>query len=273
MRILVVSDIHANPAALAAVAAAEAGPFDARFCLGDIVEYGPDPAPCVDWVRANCTAVVRGNHDHGAAQNVDTQGVSGFRYLTMVSRRSTTARLADADRRYLAGLPTTRLLRVAGKSFFLVHASPRDPMDEYVPAEPVAWADRLAGLPVDYLLVGHTHVPLTLSVGRTTVVNPGSVGLGRDGNPHARYAVIDDAGVTLKEVPYDVAATVAAVHASDLEPLAKQMLADVYTHGRYVHPPDLPHPHSGANGHAQGNGRPSGGYAPVVLTVAPPRAG
>ncbi len=268
MRILVVSDIHANPAAVAAVAAAEAGPFDARLCLGDIVEYGPDPGPCIDWVRANCTAAVRGNHDHGAAQNVDTQGASGFRYLTMATRRSTAARLSDGDRRYLAGLPTTRMLKLGGKTFLLVHASPRDPMDEYVPAEPAAWADRLAGLTVDYLLVGHTHVPLLLNVGRTTVVNPGSVGLARDGNPHARYAVIEDGAVTLKEVPYDVAATVAAVAASDLEPLAKQMLAAVYTQGRYVHPPELTPP-AGANGHANGNGR----HLPVVLTVAPPRAG
>lgn len=270
MRILVVSDIHANPAALAAVAAAEDGPFDARLCLGDIVEYGPDPGPCIDWVRTHCTAAVRGNHDHGAAQNVVTQGVSGFRYLTMATRRSTAAQLGDADRRYLAGLPTSRMMAIGGKTFLLVHASPRDPMDEYVPAEPAAWADRLAGLAVDYLLVGHTHVPLVLPVGRTTVVNPGSVGLARDGNPHARYAVIDNDAVTLKAVPYDVATTVAAVDASDLEPLAKQMLADVYTRGRYVHPPDLPHPHSAANGHAPGNGRPSGGYP---AAVAPPRAG
>ena len=248
MRVLVVSDIHANPAALAAIR----DPFDACVCLGDLVEYGPDPGPCLDWVRRNAVACVRGNHDHGAAQNVETVGASGFRYLTMCTRKTTAARLGPADRAYLGSLPTSKMLRFGRHTFLLVHATPRDPMDEYAPPDPAAWAQQLAGVTADFVLVGHTHAPMTLAVGKTTVVNPGSVGLPRDGNPRARYAVIDDGVVTLKDVAYDVAETLAGVAASGLEPLAKQMLADVYTHGRYVHPPGRPLPRGG-NGAANGN--------------------
>lgn len=229
MRILAVSDLHANPAALEAVRE----PFDVCLCLGDLVEYGVDPGPCLDWVRRAGAVAVRGNHDHGAAQGVAIQGVSGFRYLTMATRAATAARLSEADRRFLAELPTSRMLTLDGKRFLLVHASPRDPLDEYVPPDPAAWAARLSGLRVDYLLVGHTHVPFALEVGPTTVVNPGSVGLQRDGDPRARYAVIDGGRVELKAVEYDVERAVAALADAPIEPAARQLLADVYRAGRY----------------------------------------
>ena len=238
MRVLVVSDLHANPAAIAAVRE----PFDACLCLGDLVEYGPDPGPCLDWVRANATATVRGNHDHGAAQRVQTVGASGFRYLTMVTRRLTVARLSPADRRFLADLPTSVMLTLGGLRFLLVHASPRDPLDEYVPHTAEAWAARLADVRADFVCVGHTHVPSVLPVNGTTVLNPGSVGLQRDGDPRASYAVVEDGRVELKRVEYDVEAAVRAVDESPLEPVAKQMLTDIYRTGRYVHPAELPPP-------------------------------
>jgi len=242
MRTLVVSDLHGNAAALEAVVTAARGPFDAVLCLGDLVDYGPDSACCVHWVMRHATHCVRGNHDHGAAQDVEIVGVSGFRYLTMSTRRHTRDHLTPDHLRYLATLPTTRLLTLDGQRIMMVHASPRDPMDEYVPNDPEAWAARLAGLPIDLLFVGHTHVPFTLAAGRTTVVNPGSVGLPRDGNTKARYAILEGGVVTLHETDYDVERTVAAVMKAPLDPLAKKMLADVYRHGRYVHPPGLPVP-------------------------------
>jgi putative phosphoesterase len=257
VRILVVSDLHANPPALAAVRE----PFDVCLCLGDLVEYGPDPGPCVEWARATCAVTVRGNHDHGAVQDVEVQGISGFRYLTMASRQATAAKLSDADRRFLADLPTSHMLTLGGKKFLLVHASPRDPLDEYVGADPAAWAVRLGGVKVDYLLVGHTHLQFSLQAGSTTVVNPGSVGLQRDGDPRARYAVIEDGKVELKQVEYDVEKVVAALVDSPLEPPAKRLLAEVYRAGKYV--PFTPgangHPNgASANGHVKaGTGRPA----------------
>lgn len=231
MRVLVVSDLHANPAALAAIRE----PFDVCLCLGDLVEYGPDPAPCLDWVRANRAVTVRGNHDHGAAQNVAVNGLSGFRYLTMMTRRATIATLSAGDRRFLSELPTTQMLTIDGQRYLLVHASPRDPLDEYVPTDPAAWETRLAGVKADFVLVGHTHVPFYLRAGKSTVLNPGSVGLPRDGDPRASYAIIQDGKVELKRVAYDIEATVAAVQAAELDPAAKQLLTDAYRAGKYVH--------------------------------------
>lgn len=238
MRILVVSDLHANPAALAAIAE----PFDLCLCLGDLVEYGPLPGPCLDWVRRVNAITVRGNHDHGAAQEVEVQGVSGFRYLTMATRGWTQQQLSTDDRRCLTQLPTTRMLRLDGKKFYLAHASPRDPMDEYVLPNPNSWKSRISHLNADFVCVGHTHMQYCLQVGSTTILNPGSVGLQRAGDPRCHYAIIENGEVQLKQIEYDVESIIRDVEESGLQPLAKQMLKDIYRQGKYVHPPELPMP-------------------------------
>ncbi len=230
MRILVLADIHANRAALEAIRE----PFDACLVLGDIVEYGPEPAWCIDWVRRNATKAVRGNHDHGAAQNVDIFGNAGFRYLTMATRKTTAANLSTEDRRFLTQLPTTEQFTLDGSRYFLVHATPRDPLEEYVPADAQHWERRLETIRADFVCVGHTHQQFHMPVGRCTLLNPGSVGLPRDGDPRARYAIIEDGKIELKQVEYDIEATIRAVEATDIERAAKRQLAEVYRTGRYA---------------------------------------
>lgn len=230
MRILVIADIHANRAALDAIRE----PFDVCLCTGDFVEYGPDTRGVLDWSKRHVTHAVRGNHDHGAAQNVAVAGAAGFKYLTMVTRRTTVAQLTPDDRRYLADLPTSQMLTLDGKRYLMVHGSPRDPLDEYVPTDPSAWEARVAGLNVDFLCVGHTHVQFAMTVRGVTVLNPGSIGLQRDGDPRAKYAIIEDGQVQLKQVPYDVDWTVAAVQNSPLDANAKRMLTDVYRLGKFA---------------------------------------
>ena len=97
MRILLLADIHGNWPALQAVAAL---PHDLCLCLGDLVDYGPDPSPCIDWVRKNAAHCVRGNHDHGAAQRVHINGRSGFKYLSGVSRVLTWEKLNATNLRW-----------------------------------------------------------------------------------------------------------------------------------------------------------------------------
>ncbi|QJW93418.1 metallophosphoesterase family protein [Frigoriglobus tundricola] len=242
MRVLVLADIHGNRAALAAIRE----PFDVCVCLGDLVDYGPEPGPCIDWVRTNAAHCVRGNHDHGVAQDVDVQGAAGFRYLTAVTRPLSVAAVTPDQRRYLADLPTSRMFTLGGKRFLLVHATPRDPMDEYAPADAAFWKPRLAGLHVDYVLAGHTHLPYTLRVNGTLVVNPGSVGLGRDGDPRAAYAIIDGDEVQLKRIEYPVEETVRAVEARVPDGTARQMLADVFRTGAL--PPKWLRNGNGTNG-------------------------
>ena len=227
MRILVVADIHGNRAALDAIRE----PFDVCVCVGDLVDYGPEPGPCIDWVRKNATYCVRGNHDHGVAQNVEVQGLGGFRFLTAVTRPLSVAAVTEDRRRYLADLPTSRMFTVGGKRFLLVHATPRDPMDEYAPPDPAFWKPRLTGLKVDYLLAGHTHQPYTLQVNGTLVVNPGSVGLSRDNDPRAAYAVIDGDEVQLKRIEYPIAETIQATEAHTPDAAACQMLSDIFRTG------------------------------------------
>ena len=227
MRVLVLADIHGNRAALDAIRE----PFDVCVCAGDLVDYGPEPGPCIDWVRANAAHSVRGNHDHGVAQDVELQGVGGFRYLTAITRPLSVAAVTPEQRRYLADLPTSRMFTLGGKRFLMVHATPRDPMDEYAPAEVSFWQPRLAGLKVDYLIAGHTHQPYTLRVNGTLVVNPGSVGLSRDGDPRAAYAIIDGDDVQLKRIEYPIEETVQAVAALVPDETGRQMLTDVFRTG------------------------------------------
>jgi putative phosphoesterase len=228
MRILLLADIHANWPALQAAAAE---PHDLCFVLGDLVDYGPDPGPCVEWVRQNARHAVRGNHDHGAAQDVAVTGKAGFKYLTGVTRALTRERLTSEQLRWLARLPASKLVTVANTRFLLVHASPRDPLDEYCAADPEVWARRLQGVEADVVCVGHTHHAYVLEADGKLVVNPGSVGQPRDGDPRASYAVIQDYNVELKRVEYPVAETVASIEATGLPPGAKAMLADVLRRG------------------------------------------
>ena len=230
MRILVIADIHGNRAALEAIQE----PRDVCVCLGDLVDYGPEPGPCIEWVRKHATHCVRGNHDHGVAQDVPVQGIAGFRYLTRITRPLSVAVISPEQRRFLAELPTSRMFAAGGKRFLLVHATPRDPMDEYAPPTPEFWAPRVANLGVDFVLVGHTHQPYTLRVNGTLIVNPGSVGLSRDGDPRVAYAVIDNGEVQLKRIEYPLEETVAAVHSLVSDDIAREMLTDIYRGGLYL---------------------------------------
>ena len=90
MRILLLADVHANWPALQAITE----PHDLCLCLGDLVDYGLDPAPCVDWARHNALITMRGNHDHGVAQNVPVSGRNGYKYLTGVTRPLSRERLS-----------------------------------------------------------------------------------------------------------------------------------------------------------------------------------
>jgi putative phosphoesterase len=228
MRILLLADIHANWPALQAIDE----PRDVCVCLGDLVDYALEPAPCIDWVRQRSHYTVRGNHDHGAAQDVRVSGRNGFKYLTGVTRALTRERLTADDLRYLAGLPVTQAATIGGKRFLFVHATPRDPLDEYAHPDADFWARRLQNVEADVVCVGHTHQPYVLPVGDKLVVNPGSVGQPRDGDPRASYAVIEDNRVELKRAAYPVEATIRVIQESTLPDPAKHMLGEVFRTGR-----------------------------------------
>ncbi|MFM7152177.1 MAG: metallophosphoesterase family protein [Gemmataceae bacterium] len=233
MRILLVADIHANWPALEAVIRE---PHDLCLCLGDLVDYGLDPAPCIAWVRDKAHVCVRGNHDHGVAQNVHVNGTgkSVLKYLTGVTRTYTRSVLDPDDLRYLGQLPVSKRLTLMDSRFLLVHASPRDPLDEYAPADVEFWRRRLQPLDVDVVCVGHTHHPYVLEVDGKLVVNPGSVGQPRDGDPRASYAILENGRVELKRVEYPVERTLERIRCSGLSDYDRDLLCEVFRRGQSV---------------------------------------
>jgi putative phosphoesterase len=227
MRILVVADIHGNWPALQALTE----PHDVCFCLGDLVDYALEPRPCIEWVRRNARHVIRGNHDHGMAQNVSVAGRNGFKYLSGVTRQLVRPTLNDDEMQFLSRLPISRMVTLDNTRFLLVHATPRDPLDEYAPPDPEFWRRRLQNVDADVICVGHTHQPYVLEVGEKIVLNPGSLGQPRDGDPRASYAIIEDYKIELKRVEYPFEDTIRRVQGSPLPSTAKEMLAEVFRTG------------------------------------------
>jgi putative phosphoesterase len=228
MRILVVSDIHGNWPALAAIEE----PHDVCLCLGDLVDYGPEPARCVRWAMEHAHYAIRGNHDHGVAQGIPVQGENGYRYLTRVSRPWMWDALGPDERRYLLQLPVMQRVTLGGRRFLLVHATPRDPLDEYVLKDAQTWARRIQNAEADVVCVGHSHLQFNLAVDGAVVVNPGSVGQPRDGDPRAAYAIIEDNKIELKRVAYPIEETVARIGDSPLPDRAKQLMIESLRLGR-----------------------------------------
>ena len=235
MRILLIADIHSNWPALRAIQES----FDACLFVGDLVDYGPDPVPCIDWVRQNVETSVRGNHDHAVAQRILPKGNTGFRKLAVATRPLHWTLIDPARNKFLARLPITARVQIDGYRFQLVHATPRDPMDEYLGPDIAAWEARVQGIEADFLCVGHTHVPYEVQVGDLRVVNPGSVGQPRDGDPRASYVIIEDGQVQFKKVAYDIDETLRLLKKQDVAPWAVELTAAVLQTGGRVSPEEF----------------------------------
>lgn len=213
MRILLIADIHSNWPALSAINER----FDACLFLGDVVDYATDPVPCIEWVRRHATAIVRGNHDHAVAQRVAMRPAGTYRTIAAAMRPHHFSVLGDADMTWLARMPVTRQLVLGDLRFLMVHATPRDPLDEYLSDSAEQWAQRLEHVQADFICVGHTHVPMQLQLDEMQVINPGSVGQPRDGDPRASYAIIDRGQVEFRRVPYDIDRTLSHMRESGIE--------------------------------------------------------
>jgi predicted phosphodiesterase len=213
MRVLVISDIHGNLAALEAVASVSC---DAVVCLGDLVGYGPHPGPVVQWVRENAALVIQGNHDRALAEHVAPGCREQFRTLAAATFPLGQRQLSPEEIAYLGSLPRQAVRVFDGVRYLLVHATPSDPLYRYVGADSAAWARELSGIVADVVLVGHTHIPFDLQVGHSRVVNPGSVGQPKDGDPRASCALIDDGQIELLRRAYPVERTAKALEESGI---------------------------------------------------------
>lgn len=234
MRYLVISDIHANQAALLAVLA-DAGSFDLVWCLGDLVGYGPDPNECVELLSELPHVCLAGNHDWAALGKLD---ITSFNSDARIASIWTQNELSPSSIEYLSALPSRDELG----EFTLAHGSPRQPVWEYV-IDPLIAQRNFAYFDTTYCLVGHSHIPViffqleanpggcktlvppyggpvSLKVEGRLILNPGSVGQPRDGNPDASYAILDTEAMTweLCRVPYAVEITQERMRARDLPP-------------------------------------------------------
>jgi len=218
MRALVISDLHANWPALEAVLAAES--FDRLLVVGDLVSYGPHAPEVVDCVRQQAMLAVRGNHDEALAHWVDCRCAPSSKPLAEATRARHREQLTLEQIAFLGELPPTASTSLDGRTLFAVHASPHDHFYRYTLTPGVAdqlLAEETDDVDAEYVLLGHTHLPMIRRVGERVVVNPGRVGQPRDGDPRASYAVIEDDQVTLKRAAYDIEQTVGDLRKLRLE--------------------------------------------------------
>ena len=222
MRVALISDVHANLAALDAVLReAQASRVEAVWHTGDLVGYGPDPDEVVARMIDLGARCVLGNHDAAVAGLMD---VSEFNDLAAAGCRWTLAHTSDDTRGYLGALPRTN----REGEYTRVHGSLRDPIWEYLTTHEAAEA-HFALQQTRFSVFGHTHLPTVLFENAAGVIegfapvdgevvelaelraaiNPGGVGQPRDGDPRACFAVLDTAAneITFRRVAYDIATT------------------------------------------------------------------
>jgi predicted phosphodiesterase len=243
MLVAICTDIHGNRHAFEAViAAAEAAGAEELWCLGDLVGYGAEPDACVALAEAHCSVCLAGNHDLAV---VGTLSLEEFSRGAALAAHWTQEVISERTRAYLAALSPQG--SAAGHGLF--HASPRDPIWEYV----------LSGLTADLCFdatefrvsfIGHSHVALSfsrfegeLATGSTRqqgnqldlssgqwLINPGSTGQPRDGDPRAAWLLLDTEAqtATYMRAEYDIAGAQAAIRAARLP----DSLAERLQHGQ-----------------------------------------
>lgn len=220
MRILVLSDIHANYTALEAVLK-DAGKVEAVWCLGDLVGYGPDPNLVVEILREQPNLIcLKGNHDAAVSSDMDIEAFNGDARVSLNWQK----RVLTADNmEFLRSLPS---MAIQG-DVTLAHGSPRDPLWEYILNTFVARVN-FEFFETPLCFVGHSHIqsayfldrerhrvrPVIIRPGEAVplyegkwILNPGSVGQPRDRDPRAAYAIFDSEAHTweTRRVVYDIA--------------------------------------------------------------------
>ncbi len=224
MRYAIISDIHSNLTAFQAVLRdiESRGEIDLIWCMGDIVGYGPEPGECIDLLRQYDHICVAGNHDLGAIGKME---IGDFNSYAAIACRWTENHLIPEHIDYLANLPLT----TCEEEFTMAHGSPRGPIWEYLLSAYSAYIS-FSYFETVFCLVGHSHVPVAFEYieeddhctfteplpdssfsleKNRMIINPGSVGQPRDGDPRASYILYDsdDRIIRYHRVPYDIADT------------------------------------------------------------------
>lgn len=229
MRIVILSDVHANLAALEAIEE----PYDVLLCLGDLVDYGPQPQEAIHWVRERAFTVIRGNHDQALAYDMDCGCAPVMKEASVTTRAWHTQILLAEDKQYLRELPLSTRIELGGATFFLAHASPTGDLYKYLRPEVAdeVLEEEIRGIDADFVLIGHTHLPMLRHIGKTTIVNPGSVGQPRHGDRRASYVVWEDGEIHVHCVPYDINRLIARLMQAPLPDSVVIQLAGILSTG------------------------------------------
>ncbi|HRJ40863.1 MAG: metallophosphoesterase [Caldilineaceae bacterium] len=253
MRVLIISDIHANFIALESVLAAAQGKYDAVWCLGDVVGYGPMPNECCQLVDELADHRVIGNHDWAVLGRPGID-VDDFNPMAREAVLWTRSVLTAPNRSLLENFPDVPVQPFGVPNLLLTHASPRQPVWEYVHTPTIA-LENFAWFDEPICLVGHTHKPaiyrwrlertwdqvengvevgaatvdhlpapveealyLEITTNQRLILNPGSVGQPRDNDPRAAYAFLDTELMTweLCRTPYPIDLTQSQMRAAHL---------------------------------------------------------
>ena len=221
MKRALISDIHGNLEAFEAVLAdiAQQG-ISEIYCLGDIIGYGPNPGECLDLVIHKAKVTILGNHDQAALFDPDGFNPVALKAIYWTRDRLEVGNPNAVNRRwdFLGELPRTR----SEDEIIFIHGSPREPTNEYVFPEDIynqAKMEALFGRLKKYSFQGHTHIPGVFTehgefispeecagqypLGNTKLmVNVGSVGQPRDGDPRACYTILEDERLFFRRVDY-----------------------------------------------------------------------
>jgi putative phosphoesterase len=213
VRTAIISDVHANLVALNAVL----GEIDSMginqiISAGDVVGYYPFPNEVIHLFKERAVIGIAGNHDRAV---IRTQ-VSSMNPIAGEAARWTAMELSEASRNYLAHLPSRTHITIGGKLIGLYHGSPRDDVEYVFEEEAEPELLKLSGTRL--LVLGHTHVPFIRRSMEGTIVNPGSVGQPRDGDPRACFMVYDSTkdDFSIRRIAYDIEAVARAISSAGL---------------------------------------------------------
>ncbi|MDG6920925.1 MAG: metallophosphoesterase family protein [Nitrososphaerota archaeon] len=232
MKVLLISDIHSNLSALDAVL--ERARYDDVIFLGDAVDYGPSPFEVYSRLKRMRAKRVVGNHDVAAAFGLDCRSSPRTHEAAVRTReRITYQRTPRRALQMLGRAEKTLDLAYGDLRVRALHAAPGDELYRYITKEEAAGLE-VEG--VNLLLLGHTHVPYEIKDGARWIVNPGSVGMPKDGDPRASYAVLDTSAreVQLERADYDVELVVSELRhlIGDERSIFEQLANGLRTGGR-----------------------------------------
>ena len=253
MKILILSDIHGNWPALQAVLAAEPD-ADEILCLGDLVNYGPQPRECVEWAMElnPSSRIIQGNHDRAFGLGVPQRGDPACQAMARAMQSATDFLLTSEMKHFLGDLKPFQRFQWNETFCIACHTvSERlggccfterdDPAWQYSDLSRMEsdmillghpdWLFVLLGHP-DFVFISNLHSPTKTKFYGTIVVNPGSVGFPTDGDPRAAYAIWQDAEIIFRRLAYDVEETVKAYDPLNLDKQIKQELADSLRTGK-----------------------------------------